>query len=118
MDSQFLANFRVHVTTFIQSTPNINAVLVDATTASQLLFQEELLADEVTAFDNEEMKVHFSELLHQTMQDSSNMWDVRHLCETHKGCMPGFDYRIKFSADKGRPMGVVWMTKKMRFHLL
>jgi hypothetical protein len=52
------------------------------------------------------------------MQDSSNMWDVRHLCETYKGCMPGFDYRIKFSADEGRPMGVVWMTKKMRFHLL
>jgi hypothetical protein len=82
-------------------TPNINAFLINAMTASRLLSQEGLLADEVTAFDNEEMKVCFSELLHQTMQDSSNMWDVCQLCETYKGYMPEFNFCVKFLANEG-----------------
>jgi hypothetical protein len=79
----------------------------------KLLHFEELEHDEFQYIDMEVGMKKVKDILHQTLQDTGEIWVVECFLQNMKREVPGFDYRIPKNKE-GRPVGVVWMTKEMR----
>ena len=75
---------------------------------------EELEQGEFECIHTEEVGMKkVKEILHQAIQDTSEIGIVECFLQNMKKEVPGFDYHIPRNKE-GRPVGVVWMTKEMR----
>jgi len=56
-----------------------------------------------------------AEMLRETMNNRTEMWQAEQFLQNLKKVDRGFDYRIAMQND-GRPTGVVWVTSAMRYN--
>ena len=115
LDDQFIRNFKARALRIILN-PNLGAAEKEVT---KLMNGDNVAANEVIEFDvNEDMqqiqnfRTHIKGLL------NTQIWEVTAFLDQLKCKIRGFDYRISFDTESGRPNGIVWMTSVMRARLL
>ena len=114
-DDQFIHNFKARALRLILN-PKLGATQKEV---KKLMNGDKVAANEVIDFDvNEDMqqiqnfRTHIKGLL------NTQIWEVKTFLDQLKCQIRGFDYRISFDAESGRPNGIVWMTSVMKTRLL
>jgi hypothetical protein len=112
----FLVNFRLRAQHWLVNNGNKELNMEEARHLSSKrswASEEFLLKD-----DNPMLKQNLTALLRKVMQENSSTWDALQFLEQMKESNPGFDHRIKYDHDLGRPEAVCWMLPEMRRDLI